>query len=188
MDVALSSTSEGLNGEDFTLLHLSLVSTLDNGHTLSTVDDVLVNVVSVQVTNTLDRVHSSIEFDLVTLHSLLNSGTDITHANVNTGLLYLELALDYTIYQNTRTYPNTSVGGILDGFKEGIVDRVKCHGEGTVNNATIEMSTEINLHDITLVENHLVSSIGSVMRGTVVNAETARETHATLDVIALLQT
>lgn len=49
------------------------------------------------------------------------------------------------------------------------------------------MHSEINLHHITLLENHLVARIRCVMRSAVVEAQTAGETHATLDVVPFFQ-
>lgn len=49
------------------------------------------------------------------------------------------------------------------------------------------MGTEIDLHHVSLLEHHLVSSVGRVVGSTVVNAETTRESHTSLDVVSLLQ-
>lgn len=86
-NVALAGAAECLDGKDLALFHLCLVVTLDNGYTLAAVDEMLVNVVTVQVPDTLHRVHRTIELNLVTLHSFLDGGTDIAHANVNTSFL-----------------------------------------------------------------------------------------------------
>jgi hypothetical protein len=50
------------------------------------------------------------------------------------------------------------------------------------------MRTEINLHHISLVQDHLIARVGSVVCSAVVDAQTTREAHTTLDVIAFLQT
>lgn len=85
--VTLAGTAESLNGKDLAFLHLSLVAALNNGHALSAVDNVLVNVVTVEVANTLDGVHGAVQLDLVALHGLLDSSTDVAHADVNTSFL-----------------------------------------------------------------------------------------------------
>ena len=89
---------------------------------------------------------------------------------------------------SSETYPDTSVGRILDGFQQWIIDRIKAHGKCTIHNATVEVCTEIDLHDITLVQDHLVAGVRGVVCSTVVDTETTRETHATLDVVTLLET
>ena len=167
--VALAGTTEGLDGEHFAFLHLGLVGALDDGDTLAAVDDMLVNVVTVEVPDTLDGVHGSVEFDLVALHRLLDGGADVTHADVNARLA------------------DTRVGGILDGLQQRIVHRVEGHGEGTVDNAAVEVRAKVDLHDVAVVEHHLVAGIRGVVRGAVVDAETAGETHTALDVVTLLQ-
>lgn len=86
--VALSGTAEGLNGKHFTLLHLGLIATLDNRNALATMDNVLVNVVTVEVPDTLDGIHSPVDFNFVTLHGFLDSGTNVAHADVNTRFLH----------------------------------------------------------------------------------------------------
>lgn len=50
------------------------------------------------------------------------------------------------------------------------------------------MCTKINLHHISLVENHLVAGIRGIVSSTVVDAQPTRETHATLEVVSFLQT
>lgn len=87
-----------------------------------------------------------------------------------------------------ETHPDTGVGGILDGLQQRVINRVECHSESTVHDAAIEMRTEINLHHISLVQDHLIARIGSVVCSTVVDAQTAREAHTTLEVITFLQT
>lgn len=86
--VTLAGTTEGLNGKHFTLLHLGLVATLDNRNTLATVDDVLVNVVTVEVPDTLDGIHGPVDFNFVTLHGFLDGGTNVAHADVDTRFLH----------------------------------------------------------------------------------------------------
>lgn len=86
-NIALAGTAECLDGKDLALLHFRLVVALDNGHAFAAVNDVLVNVVTVQVSDTLHRVHGTIELDLVAFHGFLDGGSDITHADVNTSFL-----------------------------------------------------------------------------------------------------
>ena len=87
-----------------------------------------------------------------------------------------------------KAYPNTGVGSILNGRQKRVIYRIKGHGEGTVNNTTVELSTEIDLHHVTLVQNHLVTGVGSIMSRAVVDTKATGETHATLEVVALFQT
>lgn len=86
------------------------------------------------------------------------------------------------------TYANTSIGSILDGLKQRIIHGVKGHGKRTVNNTSVELRSEVNLHHITLLQDHFVARIRGVVSGAVVDAQTAGETHATFEVVALLKT
>lgn len=87
MDVTFSGTAESLNGENLAFLHLSLVAALDNRHTFSTVNNMLFNVVTVQVADTLDGVHGTVELDFVALHGFLDGSTNVAHTDINTGFL-----------------------------------------------------------------------------------------------------
>ena len=49
------------------------------------------------------------------------------------------------------------------------------------------MSSKINFHHIALLQHHLIPGVGRIMRRTMIKTQPARESHATLDVIALLQ-
>ena len=89
-DIATSCTSERLDGVCFSLFHLCLITTLDDGNALpirAAVDLVAADSMAVQVTDRLHGISSSVDLDLVTLHSLLNCCTDIAHADINTRFL-----------------------------------------------------------------------------------------------------
>lgn len=86
-----------------------------------------------------------------------------------------------------KTYPDTGVGSILDSSQKRVIYWVESHSESTVDNTTIELSTEIDLHHVSLVQNHLVTGVGGIMSRAVVDTKTTREAHATLEVIAFFQ-
>lgn len=50
------------------------------------------------------------------------------------------------------------------------------------------MRAEVDLHHISLLQHHLIARIRCVVSGTVVDAQTARETHTALEVVAFLKT
>ena len=85
--VALASTSESLDSKYLALFHLCLIRTLHNGHTLATVDNVLVDVVAVQVSDTLNGVHCSIQLHFIAFHGLLDGSTNVADADINSGFL-----------------------------------------------------------------------------------------------------
>lgn len=158
-NITVSGTAKGLDGEDVSLLHLGLVVALHNGHGLGAVDAVGQDVVTREVADALDGVCGSVNLDLVALHDLLDDATDFADAGVNTGL------------------GDTGVGRRLDGREKVVVLVVKRHGKGRVDDAAVDVDAEIHLHDILLLQDHLVARIGGVMRGAVVQAEASREAH-----------
>lgn len=91
------------------------------------------------------------------------------------------------LLMNGQTNPNPSVGSIFDCLKQWVIHRVKTHGECTVNNSTIEMCSEVDLHHISLVENHLITGVRGIVRSTVVDTQTTWETHPALEIISFLQ-
>lgn len=86
-DITLPCTAEGLNRKGFSFFHLGLVSTLHNRNALAAMDLKLIDIVAVQVANWFHLVSCSADFDLVTLHSLLDSSSDIGHPDINTRFL-----------------------------------------------------------------------------------------------------
>lgn len=87
--VALSSTTESLDSKNFAFFHLRLVRAFHNWYALATVDNVLVNVVTIQVPDTFDGVHCSVKLDLVAFHGLLDSSTNVTNTDINSGFLQI---------------------------------------------------------------------------------------------------
>lgn len=160
MHVTVTRAAEGLDGKDIALLHLGLVVALDDRHALGAVNAVVADGVAVQVADGLDGEHLAVDLDLVALHDLLDGSTNVAHAHVDTGLL------------------DTGVGGGLDGLEKGVVAGVEGDGEGAVDDAAVDVDTEIHLHDVVLLQNHLVAGVGGVVRRAVVDGETGRETHA----------
>ena len=64
-DIASSSRPEGFDGENFTLLHLGLIIALDDRYGLATVDAVLNDVVTVEVSDRLDWVRLAVKLKFV---------------------------------------------------------------------------------------------------------------------------
>ncbi|KAI6748728.1 hypothetical protein HG531_007675 [Fusarium graminearum] len=168
-DVSVAGTAKGLNGKNVALFHLGLVVALDDGHGLGAVDAVGENIVSCEVADTLDGVCGSVDLNLETLHGLLNNTSNLADAGVNASLA------------------DTGVGRLLDGLEEVVVLVVEGHSKGRVDNTAVDMDTEIDLHDVLLLQNHLVTGVRGVMRGAVVETKTAGETHTSLETVTLLE-
>lgn len=186
--VALSGATEGLDGKHFSLLHLGLVATLDDRHALAAVDDILVDVVSVEVSDRLHWIRGAVDFDLVAFHRLLDGSADVTHTDVDTSFLHrISQGLLHTTADGGNTYTNASISGILDSLQERVEDWVKGHGEGAVDNASIDMDAKVDLHHVSLLQHHLVPCVGRVVRRAVVDTQTTGEAHATQKVVPLLK-
>lgn len=155
--MAASRRPESLDRIHLTLLHLHIGVVLDTGHSLTCVDFVGVDRVPIEVLDHLDRVHLAPDLHLVGLHGLLDIATQFTDPNINACL------------------PHTSISGILDRLEQFIVHWVESHREGSVNNASVDMRTEVDLHHIVVVQDSVVSGIGSVVRGYVVDRAACRE-------------
>lgn len=73
------------------------------------------------------------------------------------------------IWIGSLTYLHTGVRSILYRGQQIIIHWIECHRECTVNNTPVDMGPEIDLHYIILLQDYLVTRIGSVMRGTVID-------------------
>ena len=168
-NISFACATERLNGKGFTLFHLGLVAALDNRHRLPAVNAIPADAMPVQVADALDRVALATNLALVALHDLLNGSTNVRHAYVNASLL------------------DTGVGGILARIDQIVVGRVEMHGEGRIDNAAVDVHTKVDLHDVLLLEDHLVAGIRGVVGSAVVDAQAGGEAHAALERVTLFE-
>lgn len=169
-DIAFACAAECLNGKGFTLFHLSLVAALDNRHRLAAVDAIPADAVAVEVADAFYGVCLPLDLALVALHDLLDRSANVRHAHIDTCFL------------------NTCVGSILARIDQVVIGWVEVHGEGRVDNASVDVHTKVDLHDVLLLEYHLVARVGRIVGSAVVDAQARRETHTGLERIALLET
>merc|ERR1712072_363503 len=144
----LASGAKRLDSVDFALLHLLVGVALDDWHTLATattVDGVLADRMAVQISNRLNGIRLSIDLALITLHSFLNVATDLTQSRIDTGSA------------------DTGVCRILDSSEEIVVLRFEGHRESGVDDATLQMHTKVDLHDIFLLQCHFVAGVRCVV-------------------------
>ncbi len=111
--------------------------------------------------------------DLIRLHDLLNSGADIAQSDIDTSLTH------------------TSIGGILHGRQQIVINRIECKRECRIDDtsygsqpgrqeknstftqsydheaknfaSTFNMDTKIDLANVAVLKHYLVSSVGRVM-------------------------
>ena len=70
---------------------------------------------------------------------------------------------------------HTGVGSILHRCQQWGVHGVKGHSECTVDDAAIDVSPEVNLADVVILQHCVVSGIGGVVCRTVVQGAASRE-------------
>jgi hypothetical protein len=104
-----------------------------------------INGVAVEISNNFDRIYFSFDFNFVRLHSLLNPTSNLSEPGIDTSL------------------SQSSIGGVLDSLKQLVVGGIECNSEGTINDSSLDMSSEIDFADIIVVQDSIISRIGSVM-------------------------
>lgn len=86
-------------------------------------------------------------------------------------------------------YLQASVGGGFHAFEEVLVYGVEGDSERTIDNSAINMDAEVDAqHIIVLKYDFLSTRIGRPVSSNVVQAQSSRETHASLQGISRLNT
>ena len=147
--------------------HLGLVPVINNRDALAGVDLVLSNTMPVEVPDAPYGVGGTIYVNLVTLHDLLHSRSDVTEAHVNPGVLY------------------PSLRRLLDGLEQVVVLVVESHCEGAVYNPAVNLGSKVNLANVALLENGVVAAVGGVVGGDVVETATGWEADPPLEPLLL---
>lgn len=77
----------------------------------------------------------------------------------------------------------TSVRCIPDSIQQGVVLWVKGHSKGTIYDVTIDVCAKVQLHHIVVLQDSIITSIGSVVCRTVVQGTAGRKsmTYRTAD-------
>lgn len=92
----------------------------------------------------------SVNFDLIGLHDLLNLLSKFAEADINTSGL------------------DTGIGGSFDSLFKSIELGIEAHGEGAINNVSVDVSAEIDLANVVVAEDSWIASIWRVMGSAVV--------------------
>lgn len=115
----------------------------------------------------LDRIHLSIELNLITLHNLLNTLTDITQSNINPSSL------------------DPRLGPLLHSLQERIKLGIKTNRPGTVNNPPVNLRPEVDLHNIIVLQHGVISTIGCIVRRDVIDTASSGEADAPVQPVLL---
>lgn len=167
--VALPRTSKRLNSILLALFHPSLIAILNDRDSLTRVDLISSDIVTIQVPDTLYGVNFITYFNLVTFHGLLDSLANICQSHVDA------CRLDPCLSR----FPHS-----LDQI---VIDRVLSPSKSTIGHHTIDLASKVNLHDIAGIQNSLVADIRRVVRRTMVNAAASGECNTSLKAISLDQ-
>lgn len=159
-DISLASSGEGLDGILLILFHLSVVVVLDNGHTLASMDTIGFHAVSTQVPAGFHLVRLLVDGHLVALHHLLYGSTHVFQSHVYSRRLY------------------ASVSSILSSQEQVIILLFKSNSEGTVNNASFDLSAKVYFADVVLLNDGIVSVVGGVVGCHVVEGTAGGEGHS----------
>ena len=116
---------------------------------------------SIEVLDDLDLVDLSIDLNFVGLHGLLDSLPDLSESCVNACFL------------------DTRVGSILDGFEEIVINWVEGHSKGCIDDSALNLSAEINLAHVIILQNCLISWVWCVVCSAVVDRDTSGESDTT---------
>jgi hypothetical protein len=82
-----ASTSEGLNGKYFSLLHFVSIVVFDKGNLFTAMNMIPKNIMACDISDRLHRKSLPGNFNFVALHYLLNRSADVTHPCINASML-----------------------------------------------------------------------------------------------------
>ena len=157
--MALACGAEGFNSVGLTLFHLDGGVCFDAWDGFSCVNLIGINGVAIQILDHFYWICSSLDLNLVGLHGFLDQTSKISQSDVYPSLSY------------------SSVCGILDGFEQIVVGWIESYRECSVNNPTVDMGPEIDFHNIVFLKNSVVSRVGSVVGGAVVDGSAGWESN-----------
>mmetsp|Transcript_3404 Transcript_3404/g.8110 ORF Transcript_3404/g.8110 Transcript_3404/m.8110 type:complete len:311 (-) Transcript_3404:150-1082(-) len=104
----------------------------------------------IQIPAALYGIGGSIQFNLIGFHDLLDGLSNIAQSHVDSGLF------------------DSLVGCTLDGFQQGIVAGIEAHRKGRIDDPSLDLDTEIHLHDIVILQDSVVTRVGCVMGGNMI--------------------
>ena len=165
--VTFSGRSEGLNSVLLTFLHLVLIWTLNDRHALSSVNLIPLYAVATKVLNCSNAVGFSLDFDFIRLHSLLDCFTDLTESGIDTRMT------------------DAGVRRVFDGFKKVIIGRVERNCKGAVRHDSSNVAAIIDLHNVILLQDSLISDIRCPVSSAVVETCASREGYTRIQATCL---
>mmetsp|Transcript_16369 Transcript_16369/g.28631 ORF Transcript_16369/g.28631 Transcript_16369/m.28631 type:complete len:264 (-) Transcript_16369:382-1173(-) len=163
--IGTARRSKRLNGVKLAFFHTRrfLLPATNNGNGFPAMYSVRLNVVAVQVTNGLDWIHLAIQLDFVCFHGFLDQSTNFANAGINTTVL------------------DSDIGGFLDSLQQRLKLGIECNRVCRINNMTVDMNAEIQLHDVVFSQHCRIPLVRRIMRGHMVQAASCWETDSRLE-------
>mmetsp|Transcript_9075 Transcript_9075/g.23732 ORF Transcript_9075/g.23732 Transcript_9075/m.23732 type:complete len:254 (+) Transcript_9075:323-1084(+) len=167
LHIALARRPKRLDGEDLTLLHACGFAALDDRDGLARVDLVRSDRVPVQVADRLDWVRLAVDLNLIRLHHLLASSADVAQPGID------------------ARGRDTGARGLTHRLGERVELRVEVHGPRRVDDASIDVSPEIDLAHIAVLQHRLVTGVRGPVRRHMVDGASGGKRDAGLEAILL---
>ena len=122
---------------------------------------------AVEIANRLDRIGLALDLHLVGLHDLLARLPDVTQPHVNPRRLHARARR------------------VLDRLRKSIELRVEVDRPRRVDNAAVDVSAEVDLAHVTVLQHRLVARVGGPVRGDVVDGAAGGEGNPRLEAVLL---
>lgn len=166
-NVSFACGPEGFYRIHLTFHHASGIVVLDDGHALASVNLITADAMTIEVATALHGVHFTIEFYFMRLHDLLDLFSYFAHLDIDSG------------------QADARLRGLTHGMQQRIIPGIEGHGPRTVDDATVDLTAEVHLHDIVLAQHRVVPTVGGVVRGDMVYRAARRKARASLQACLL---
>jgi hypothetical protein len=186
-EVGFTRTTESLNREDVAFFHALIGLCLDERNLFVAMDVVAQDIVTGDVSHSLDRDGFAVDLNLVAFHHLLDGGTDVVDPSVNTGFLRRCQLCD--ALRRRSAYFKSGIGSCFHSRKQVIIDRIGSDGESAINDPSVHVYSEIDLQDIVVLQEDLFRpSIGRPVGTYVVQAKPRWKPKASFERVSRLKT
>lgn len=154
---AFASRAKSFNSVLLALLHLLVCVCLHTGDSFSSVDFIGIDRMSIQISDHLHRVDLALDLHLVRFHCFLDLSANLSKPGIDARL------------------PQSRIRCVLHGLEQFVVGGIEGNGESAVDDPALDVCPEVDLADVVIAEHCIVSGIGSVMRGNVVQRAPRRK-------------
>mmetsp|Transcript_33481 Transcript_33481/g.66387 ORF Transcript_33481/g.66387 Transcript_33481/m.66387 type:complete len:397 (-) Transcript_33481:425-1615(-) len=166
--VPLPGRTEGLDGIELSFFHFRRFGGLHNRHRLPSVNPVRSDGVPIQISDRFDAMNLAVQLDLKGLDHFLDGLSDLRKPRIDA--------------RHLQAHP----GSLLSCLDEVVKLGVECHRPCTVDDAASHLNSEVDLHDVRLLQDSLcVASLRCPMCCAVVQGDASGKSLACLETIGL---